>query len=156
MEPEKIQFSWQAEEFKKTEKSPVWFFFLFAAGLIFFILSLIIKNYLLTLIVAISVFLIYFQARKNPRQISFKISDKGVYLDNKFLEWKDFESFWIFENHSPVILGLIYKKNWSSKIFIPLKNNPEIEEMKKFLEKFLSSVEQKESLLDILSEKIGF
>ena len=153
MDPEKIYFSWQAEEFQKTEKSPAWFFILTAAGLIFFVLALIIKNYLLALIIAVSVFLIYSQSQKNPRQITFEISEKGVNFDGKFLEWEDFESFWIFENHSPVLLGLNYKKSWRPKIIIPLKENLKTEEIKNVLERFLLQKEQKESLADILGEK---
>ena len=156
MNNDKTYFSWQAEEFQKTEKSPVWFFTLTAAGLIFFILSLIIRNYLLALIVVIAVFLIHSQSKKDPRLISFEISEKGFSADGRLSDWKEFESFWIFESRSPILLSLNFKKTWRPKLTIPLKNSQDAEEIKNILKKFLPPVEEKESLLDIFGEKLGF
>ena len=156
MDDDKTYFSWQAEEFQKTEKSPAWFFSLTAAGLIFFILALINRNYLLALIVVIAVFLIHFQSKKDPSLISFEVSEKGFRADGQLLEWKEFESFWIFESRSPVFLSLNFKKAWRPKLAIPLKNGQDAEEIKNVLKKILPPVEQKESLLDIFGEKLGF
>jgi len=156
MNDDKIYFFWEAEEFQKTEKSPAWFFFLTAAGLIFFVLALIIHNYLLALIVAISVFLIYSQSKRDPRLVIFEISEKGISADSQLSEWKNFESFWLFEEHSPVRLVLDFKKAWRPRLIIPLKNSDDAEEIKNILKRFLKPVEQKESLIDIFGEKLGF
>ncbi len=155
MNPEKIYFSWTTEEFIKYQKTPLWFVVAGLIGLVVLTIAIFMKSYLFAILILIFSFLVYIEALRKPRKINFKISNFGIYFLNNFLPFEDLKSFWVFEKPEFPILSLEYKRPLKPKLSIPL-GNLEINEVKKVLSEFIEEKEQKESLMDIMAEKLRF
>ena len=150
-----ILLSWFAPEFVKHEKSAPWFWVLGIMSLAMIIISLIMKNFLFVLIVVLAAFLIYIQAKKHPRKIKIFLTEKGITIEEKNYDWKEFRSFWIFQEPEIKSLSLISKKITQPQIYIPL-NEQSPEKIKEVLIKFLPEKEQEESLIDAITRRIRF
>ncbi|MBU1102566.1 hypothetical protein KJ853_02825 [Patescibacteria group bacterium] len=147
--------SWTAPEFIRYEKSKGWFAAFWLISAAFVIASLLMENYLFTLIIFLAAFLIYVQAMKRPRKINFAISDEKIIIDGKEYLYNDFMSFWIFEKPEINYLSLLSKKMLQPQIHIPLAEQ-EPEKIRQALKKFIPEKEQKELLLDAITKKLKF
>ncbi len=154
--PSPAQIEWTAPEFEKHEKSSLWFMVLGIVTLIFLIITIILKNYTFAIVILLLVFCVYLYTKKEPREINFSLSHRGVSIGDKLYAYNELKSFWIFyEPPRLKQLSLQSKKVFSPYIRVPLANqNPN--QIRIFLLKYLPEIEQEESLIDILSDKIGF
>lgn len=147
---------WQAPEFEKYEKDKSWFIKLGLFVLIFFIISILSKNFLFSLILLLAGFSVYVYAQKKPRLITFKISARGIVVDKALYPFEDLKSFWIFYEPPEVkYLSLRSKKRLMPYIHLPLgEQNPV--EVRKILIKFLPEIHQEESTTDVLARRLRF
>ncbi len=150
-----ILVSWTTPEFVQQDKSPAWFWALGIICVALAIVSLLMKNYFFILIIALSAFLIYIQAKKQPRKIEIKISSKKLTIDEKDYEYSEFKSFWIFDDPQLHYLNLVSKKLIQPQIQIPL-GGQRPESIREILKKFIPEREQEETLTDIITRKIKF
>ena len=150
----KDELSWQIEEPDFTPKTTEWFWALgiFAFALIVF--SILLKNYLLIIIVALAAFIIYSNKNKQPEIVNFRLDDDGLYIEDKFYPYDGFESFWIFVNITGKKRELVlrYKKHLTPLLIIPFHNDDE-SKIRKILSGHLPENEEKESLIDLLKKR---
>jgi hypothetical protein len=102
------------------------------------------------------VFTIYIYALKQPRIINFKISGKGITIEDKLYTYQELKSFWIFYE-APEIKELSIR---SKKLLMPLIKIPLDEQdptlIRRTLIKFIPEIKQEQSLVDIISRNLKF
>jgi hypothetical protein len=148
--------SWTAQEFIKKDKEKVWFFVFGIIALALFIIGILIKNYIFSIIIFLSSFLIFIQALRHPQKIKTEIYEDHITI-NDFLEiiFKEIRSFWIFEEADFNSLCFEMKKFYRPKIYLPLgQQSPD--KIREILIKFINEEKQEESLIDIIARRINF
>lgn len=155
-ESDKILISWTAQEFIKKEKGKTWFIVLGVIALAFFIVGILMKNYIFSIIIALSFFLIFIQALRHPQKMKTEIFEDRVVINNLLkINFKEIGSFWIFEETDFTALCLETKRITQPKIYLPLgQQSPN--DIRQILIKFTEEKKQEELLIDIISRKINF
>ncbi len=152
--PTKIE--WVAPEFIKYKKGKKWFITAGLIALTILIIAVLTKNFLLAVATIFASLAVYVYSLKEPREIKFSISGKGVQIDNQIHRFENLKSFWIFYDPPEVKeLSIRSKKTFIPYIRIPLDDqNPA--EIRKFLLRFLPERIHKESIIEILARKARF
>ncbi len=148
------EMNWRIEEPNFTPKTTQWFWALGILAFALIVFSILLKNYLLTIILALAIFIIYSSKNKKPELINFRLDNDGLYIEHKFYPYDSFESFWIFEAHTDKEreLALRYKRHLSPLLIAPFYNNDE-SRIKRILNKYLPESEEQESLIDLLRKR---
>jgi hypothetical protein len=148
------KITWKIEESDIAPKTTEWFWALGILALAFIVFSILLKNYLLTIIVALAAFIIYSNKNKKPELINFCLDNKGLSIEQKFYPYDNFESFWIFPGRTDKKqeLALRQKQRWAPLLIIPFysKDKNRIEEI---LATHLAENEEQESLIDLLRKR---
>ncbi len=145
------EVNWRIEEPNFTPKTTEWFW---AFGILTFALivfSILLKNYLLTIILALAIFIIYSSKNKKPELINFRLDNDGLYIEHKFYPYDSFESFWIFLAHNREI-AFRYKRHLAPLLILPFHSDDE-PQIRKILTKYLTESEEQESLIDLLRKR---
>lgn len=138
---------WQFEERPISPKNELlWALAIF--GLAIAIFGIILKNYLLIIIVALTAFIIYVSKNKAPEFHEFKLDDKGLHIDGKFYPYENFESFWILPDQE---IALRRKHHFMPLLVVPF-SGPKESEIRKVIESYLPESEEEEPLLDLLKK----
>ena len=148
------EISWKIEESNFTPKTTEWFWALGILMLAFIVFSILLKNYLLIIIMALAAFIIYINKNQKPRQIDFCLNSNGLYIEQKFYPYDNFESFWIFPAHpeKKQELALRQKQRLASLLIIPFHSDDE-NKIRKILAIHLAENEEQESLIDLLRKR---
>ncbi len=156
------EITWRIEEPDLMPKTSNWFwaFGILAFALVVF--SILLKNYLLIIIVALASFIIYGGKNKKLDFVNFHLDSHGLYIERKFYPYENFESFWIFpeqlNNSDKEVRAetremiLRYKKHVMPLLLVPIFSNDETQ-IRRILKKYLAEVEEQESLLNLLRKK---
>jgi hypothetical protein len=155
-QPELINIEWQAPEFEKYEKGAGWFIALGIIALIFFTVVLLMKNFIFAILIVLIVFTIFIYALKQPRVINFKISGKGITIEDKLFAYQELKSFWIFYEIPDIKELSIRSKKWLMPLIkIPLEEQ-DPSSIRRALIKFIPEQKQELSLVDIIARNLKF
>ncbi len=171
------EVNWRIEEPNFMPKTTEWFWALGILALALIVFSILLKNYLLIIIVALAVFIIYSNKNKKPELINFRLDNDGLYIERQFYPYDSFESFWIFPARGGSLpaeatpqalqagpeggenttdeereLALRHQRHLAPLLIIPFHNDDE-QKIRKFLNKYLPENEEQESLIDLLRKR---
>ncbi len=148
------EVSWRIKEpiFSPQNKEMLWALGIIGVAVIIF--SVLLKNYLFILIVAIAALIVHF-AKSKEEMIDFRLNTDGFYINEKFYPYENFESFWIFPAQSDRFereFVLRYKKHLMPLLTIPFYDKDETG-IRNLLTNHLEKNEEKESLIDLLRKR---
>ena len=143
------EITWRIEEPDHLPKNAEWFWALGILALALIVFSILLKNYLLIIIVALAIFIIYSSKNKKLELINFRLDNDGLYIEYKFYSYDSFESFWIFPNKE---IAFRNKRHLTPLLIVPFHNNDE-PKIKRILNKYLPESEEQESLIDLLRKR---
>ena len=164
------EISWQMEEPNFAPKNSDWYWALAIFGLAIVVFSIILKNYLFIIIVALVALILYSSKNKKLELINFRLDTEGLHIDNKLYHYESFKSFWIFlaqsadwriERGSPSQAGrpapnreiaVRYKRHLAPLLIAPFHNSDE-SQIRKILSGHLDENEEEESLIDLLRKR---
>ncbi|MDO8676194.1 MAG: hypothetical protein Q7K16_00850 [Candidatus Azambacteria bacterium] len=150
------EIDWKIEEPDHLPKNAEWFWALSILALALIVFSILLKNYLLIIIVALAAFVIYVRKNKRRELIDFRLDNQGLHIDHRFYPYENFESFWIFpaqfEQRIEREIAFHFKKHLTPLLIIPFYNNDETS-IRKTLNKYLEETEENESFIDLLRKK---
>jgi len=152
---DKILISWTAPEFIRYEKGRGWYIGLGFISLALIIIALFMQNYLFALIIAMAAFLIYVQAVKRPKEITFIISGEGITINDKTYPISDIRSFWIFEEPELRYISLLSKRLTQPHMSLPLADQ-DPQSIRRALLNFIQEKKQEETFSEIIVRKIRF
>lgn len=145
-------------------KTTEWFWALGILALALIVFSILLKNYLLIIILALAIFIIYSGKNKKPELINFRLDNDGLYIERKFYPYDSFESFWIFparggspeggENTTDKEreLALRSKRHLAPLLIMPFYSDDE-PQIRKIITKYLTESKEQESLIDLLRKR---
>lgn len=163
----KKEIIWTAPEFEYHQKEVSWYWLSILAAAVIILISLWLKNFLFAIFVVIAEIVLISWAKRQPKNIKFKISEKGLFIgETKFYEYKELKGFFLREGlgTKPVRLPgqgpegeLILKTNFKIEPYIKIfVFNKDIPEIKSFLKNHLEEIEYTESLHEAISKIIKF
>jgi len=152
---ENILISWTAREFVYHEKSKGWFVGLGILSFAFFIVALLMENYLFAFIIIITAGLIAMMAAKKPKNIKIAISNKGIYINDDHQSYEKISSFWIFEEDEDKKLSLA-NKTWPKIPRLVMLESQDPQTVREILKEFIEEREHNETTADIIAKKVQF
>lgn len=154
--PYAVLLAWEALEFEPDAGQSVLQITLGALLLIGAAVAIIFRSYLLGLFLVIAAGLVASYAFRKPRSLSLAITGRGVKIENRIYEFRELKSFRIAYD-PPLSRDLILesKKTFVPTIRIPLGDADPLR-IRETLLRFLPEVEREDSLLDIISKRLGF
>ena len=141
--------NWQIEERPANLNNGQWLWALAIIGFAVVIFSILLKNYLLIIIVALTAFIIYASKNKKPEMHDFHLDSNGIDIDGKLYPYENFESFGILPDKE---IAFRRKHHLMPLLIIPFHGHEELE-IRKILESRLPESEEEESFLDLLQKK---
>jgi hypothetical protein len=118
--------SWTFHEYEQHQRGKWWY--IIAATIIIAILvySIYDQNYMFTVIIALATFIYIYLMQRQPKLVTFSITEDGVEVHEAFYPYKDFKQFWlIYEPPTVKKLYLEFKNGVRPMLSIPLESqNP--------------------------------
>lgn len=147
---------WEEYEYTHKPKSGDWFWLIASGALVLIIVSILMKNFLLGVIAIAGAFSVAMLGAQKPKKLSYAIENRGIKAGSHFYPFKELESFWInYEPPHKKEIILESKKKITKHIKIPLgNNNPKF--IRESLKKILKEEEHEETMIDVITEKLGF
>ena len=147
---------WTFPEYTQHERGRSWYFWMGLAMAGALIYCLFTYNFLFAVIIIMFAVILYLQSRKKPLDITCKITEDGIELDEKFYEYKTLKKFWIiYEPPEVKNLYIDFKSSIRPALRIPLKKQNPLDVRKNllnFLEEDLT--QEEEPLGDLLSRRL--
>ncbi len=122
--PEAI-FEWHGSEYEHSEKGADWYWAVGVVATALIIAAILFGNYLFAFLVITAAAAIALHAAKHPPTHHFRLTDKGLVIDNDLHPFERMRSFTVFEyidgNHPPMLS--IKTDGWfHPHLVIPLHN----------------------------------
>jgi len=109
--PERQPVQWQAPEYLQDHRSPWWFIAFWAVAIIFMVIAvLLIKSWSFAVLIPAMAAALTIYSHRPPRMISYVLSDKGLYINEKLHPMTEFKSF-----------GIVSDESFPSIMLIPVK-----------------------------------
>ncbi len=121
MAKEKLDISWEAEEYIVRNHDGWWYISLFAVGAVLIGLSVWQKWWTFLALVVLSIIAILTSNLRPPRKIHYTLDENGLTESNQTHKYNEFKAFGILKEDSHFSAVLIPKKRFalSIKIYFP-------------------------------------
>ena len=156
MAEEEYKIKWQAPEYIHTEKGADWYWALSIIGLALIIVSVIMENYLFSILLLISFLAVVLHAQKPPAEINCEINKSGVFIGEKFHSFANLESFKLDTESSDPPRLLIKSRKIFQPLIVLILPNIDPEEVSNYLAYFLTENDLSEPLSHRVMEYLGF
>ena len=147
------ELKWQAFEYEYKDKSADWFWVVWIISFSIAVTAYLFNNILFGIFIIISAFSLSIYASRKPSLLNFKLSEKGISINDKLILIKSLKSFWI-EDDLKIILQA--KSKATPYIIIPLNKSLDINKIREYLLKELEEEEHHETLSQKIFERLGF
>jgi len=147
---------WEATEHVLTKKSSDWFWAVGIITISAIITCIILHNVLFAVVVLLSSIALTMHAVKEPPVHHYRITERGVYIEDLFYSFTTLESYWLEEDFYPFKLIIKSKKIFMPYIIIPLDDETDPDVVNDFMAPSLPLVEHHESIFHKLLEYLGF
>lgn len=147
---------WSALEHEHIHKNPDWFWALGIIAIAGAAAAIIFSNTLFAIVILVGAFTLAINAAKKPSRAGFKISERGVIINNTLYPYSSLESFWIEDKeYAPPKLLIKSKKLLSAHIIIPIEN-VSVADVRDYLLDHINEEEDSEPLSQKIAELFGF
>jgi len=149
---------WESYSREPIERSEDWFWGLIILAFFAGVIALIFGNLLLTVIIALGAFSLYYHERRPANtQVLVKIDKRGVQLNKELFTYEKIRSFWVEETkeNNPPTLILHYQRMFVPNIHIPIIG-PSPEEVREALLQFGEEEKHQETFTEGIFEAFGF
>jgi hypothetical protein len=151
------QIQWQAFEHEHIHKSSDWFWALGIIAIAGAVTAIIFNNILFAIVILVGAFTLSVHAVKKPNLVNFRISSRGIIIDNTLHPYSSLESFWVEDENVETLPKLLIKskKLLAPHIVIPIEN-VSADDIRDYLLEYLAEEEDSESLAQKIVEFFGF
>jgi hypothetical protein len=141
-----ILATWEFPEFEKPERQKQWYIWAVIIGVLLLVYSYFSQNPLFAIIVVLFAIIYFVNERRHPVTIQIALTEDGIIINEKFIEYKDFRSFWIIY-YPPHTKNLYFqpKSNIKQRIIIPLQDQNPVD-IRSILLEFLEEDLEKEEI----------
>lgn len=90
--------SWQASEYIHHEKDRIWFVLLFVAGLVLAVVAFFLLSITFALLIAVMTVVLAVFAVRQPRIVSYQLTDSGIQINDKHFAFQEFRTFGVLQD----------------------------------------------------------
>ena len=147
--------TWKATERRRGAHAPDWYFAVGIIAISIAATAVIFDNVLFAILVVLSTLVLFLRTLQKPREVSFALTSKGLWINKEFRFYTSLESFWVEERYDEPLL-LVKAKGLLTPLFsIPLPDlDPEA--IREYLSDKLYETELHEPLSKKIMEFLGF
>jgi hypothetical protein len=151
--------AWETDEYRHFEKSRDWYWALGLIAVAGAVGSLLFNNILLAVFILIAAFVLAIFAARKPERVTFKITQRGVRVNEKLYPYQNMEAFCIEEqdlndtDYDKLIFE--FKSHFIPDMVIPLEGI-DSDEIHDFLLDYLPEEDIYESPVHRFMEALGF
>jgi hypothetical protein len=147
---------WQSPEHHFGPKSADWYWIVGIVAVAGAVLSFYFDNMLFAVFILLSAFTIGFLSYKETRDVSVRVTNKGIVFHKFLYEYRSHKSFWIEDDHVHGARILMHSQSsFSPLTVIPIAEEIDLEQLRDLLLNFLDEEILQESLVHRLFDKIG-
>jgi len=149
--------SWRAAEYHFAEKSVFWFGSISGVTIVLMLIALWQKNFFFAVFITVAGVMLMFFGRNRPAIHDFRIDDEGVGVGERdFYEYDKLQGFSMLQRSGRLDeIILLRDAAISPHLRIPIDSKSAVK-AREILEKRIPELEHEESLIDILSDWLGF
>ncbi len=151
-----MKIEWEAPEYNHFEKESNWYW---AVGLLAFamiLLAMVLKNFLFAIIILIGAFTVMLYAARAPELINFALTPKGLRIKDRLYPYDSLHAFWISDEHNKRKIIIDSDRLFLPHIIVLLPDVVSDDEARDYLLQYLPEKRLDESLIDLLSDYLGF
>ncbi len=147
-----IEITWQAFEYEHSPKSADWFWVVWIIAVGIAVTAYLFNNLLFGIFILISAFSLSLYSSRKPNFLTFRLSEKNLFIGEKNIPFSSLQSFWIedekiiFQAESKIVPYIV----------IPLSKEIDRDNLKEYLLKHLEEEEHHEPLSQKIFERLGF
>lgn len=152
----KVVLSWDAPNFQKNDKTIKWY--LVALGLITLLIAYSAWQrdwFVIVITIIVSAVLFWYIHSVNPRNVGYRVTPIGFYVDEKFYPFSEMHSFWMVYNESVKNIYIAFNKKYLPSLIINVEAVDPIILKGYLLKKIPEQEDRGESLADKLTRVIG-
>ncbi|MEO0084454.1 MAG: hypothetical protein ABIJ94_01850 [candidate division WOR-3 bacterium] len=149
------KITWKAPEYEHIEKDKGFTITVLVVFGLLFLWRAWRHDFTLSLLIALAGLLVILLGHKKPKERTFTLTDKGVYVDQDFHPYDEFSSFYVF--HEPPIQEISFLKKHTifPHFHIPLGEQNYVL-IQNFLKKYLPEKPHRYPLSDLIARFLGF
>jgi hypothetical protein len=153
---ERFFLQWEAPEFIFHKKKPFWYWMVGIISTLGAIDAYLWdRNVLFAGLIILGGAMMLMYADKQPKIISFGLTNRGVIVDGILHPFMFFDSFWLVEKKNENLLILMPVKKWSQQLIIPL-GNIDLDDIQEKLSDYLPEIQDSEPLAHKIMDYLGF
>lgn len=150
-------FSWQAYEFKETERKPDWFWALGIIAVAGSVASFIYGNILFGIFIIIAAASVMYVSMSKPRLITYSLTDSGVIYEGVFYPYETLHAFWLEETDQQDKKLLIKSERFLVPILaLPYDTEDTGDKAREVLLEFVPEEPLQEPWGHLIMERLGF
>jgi hypothetical protein len=155
MKSEDSFFEWKVTK-EKEKRSIDWYWGLGLLGVFGSAAAFLFGNFLFGVFIIVAAIVLFITAKQDRGAGSYKITDKGIVIDDTLFRYKTIDSFWIEQHHDDGPVLLIHTSRTLDPIeVIPLSQEISIKEIHGFLENIITESPLEETRFHRLLDRIG-
>ncbi|MBT6819468.1 MAG: hypothetical protein HOA57_03780 [Candidatus Magasanikbacteria bacterium] len=140
-----ILAAWEFPEYIKPDRGKWWYISFSVIAVAFLIYSYFSRNPLFAIIIVLFIIIYYLTEKKDPINMEVIFTEDGFIINDKFMEYKDFENFYIIY-YPPQIKNLYLqpKNHLKSVVVLPMEKEDPVhirETLLRFLDEDLAKEE---------------
>lgn len=152
---EEYRIKWQSPEYLYTEKGKDWYWVLAIIGLALIIVSVIMENYLFSILLLVSFLAIILHSHKLPALVEYEINKNGLITNGELQSFASLESYKVETEFDPPKLILKSHKLLQPLIAIYI-DGADPDEISNYLAYFLPEEDLHEPVSHKIMEYLGF
>jgi hypothetical protein len=144
---------WEFPSFERFTRGLAWYVIAPLAGIGLLIYSIIIKNFLFSIIVILVAVILGAKEFIQPQRVKIVITELGIMIDDRFYRFREFDKFWLaYEPPTIKVLYLEFKAGLRTNYSIPLMEENPLK-VRTILQKYILEDIERES--EDLTDRLG-
>lgn len=153
---DKIVLNWEAPSFQKNDRTIKWYL-----GALVIIVALIAYSawqqdwFVIGVTIVVSAVMFWYIYSINPRDVVYKITPIGFYVDDKFYPFSEMHSFWMVYNESVKNIYIAFNKKYLPALIVNIEAIDPVILEGYLLKKIPEQEDRGENLADKLTRIMG-
>ena len=151
-----FDLEWSAYEHENRVRGPYWFLYPLIIATLAIVFGVLTRDYLFIAFVVLSFVILNYYARREPRVLMYRIEKRGVWTENKLMDFGRIKSFRIFTHSLMAPELLLETEHPISPITRIRLENISPDAVRNVMSRYLPEKEQKDLATDQIARIIGF
>lgn len=151
-----FDLGWSSYEHEYRIRGPYWFLYPLSAATAGIIFGITTENYLFVSFIVIAFLMLTYYAKRPPRMLNYGIEKRGVWTEDKLLDYGKLKSFWIF-THALMAPELLLETGSPINPLIHVRlEGVDPDDVRIAISRYLPEKEQKDLASHQIARIIGF